>query len=296
MGVKKPEPNSVIENVTNNSAAVLNSLITEIDASSRAVIATSETKELHNLRVTLRKLRAWLSLGKKELISERSTEIKGYVRWLSGITGPARDADVHLAAHAEAVGKLPKSALERLEQQRREAYSKISTDLQSTQFTNFKNLLLDIANDTNLTDFMTPELIEERVIQLAKKTIKQGDELGEDTINEEFHKVRKLLKKFRYTLGFLIKNSPDKKFRKTEKSLKQMQEYLGNFQDQTVLAAELVQRANELMTEDHKDRHELFELGVSVGQVSSKIQYLKSGFGKVYEKFSKSITKHLLTE
>jgi len=280
----------------NISASLITPLISDLKSSASDIVDSSSAEGLHLIRVTLRKIRAWIGVNKKQLTPSQIEDIKTNVRWISDITGPARDADVQLAKNARVETKLPKSAKTKLKQQQQDQYKIISTGLQSERFLAFTTLLTDITEGISLNDHLTPEHIRERVIKLVKKSLKQGNELQEGSADEEFHAVRKLLKKLRYTLGFLTQFSQDKKLTKTEKSLRQIQEYLGTFQDQTVLATELESRSAELMQDEAHDLQELFDLGVSLGETKSHIQNLKSGFAKAYGKFSKSVTKNLLGE
>ena len=278
------------------STELLSPLIDDLKSSAQSIVEASSAEGTHLIRVTLRKIRAWVGLCKNQLSEEQIANIRAQVRWISDLTGPARDADVQLAKNIRAETKLPKSAKAKLKKQQSDSYSNIICELQTDRFSEFTTLLATIAAEIALNDTLTPEDISARVVRLTKKSLKLGDALDAGSSDEEFHTVRKRLKKLRYTLGFQMQISPDKKLAKTEKSLKQIQEYLGDFQDQTVLAKELDLRAEELMKTGDEERHELFELGVSTGETRSHIQMLKAGFPKAYAKFSKAVSKYLLTD
>jgi CHAD domain-containing protein len=278
------------------SSTLIEPLISNLNLSAGDIIETSSAEGLHLLRVTLRKIRAWIGVSKIQLSEPQIEEVRGHVRWLSAITGPARDADVQLAKSLQAEIQLPKSAKEKLKKQQQDCYQHIATELKSERFSKFIALLTAISAEINVDDQLTVEHIYSRLIKLVKRSLKQGDELHVGSEDEAFHEVRKLLKKLRYTLGFLMQLAPEKRLAKTEKSLKLIQEYLGTFQDQTVLAKELDQKASELMQTSEPDQQELFALGVSTGETRSHIQSLKSGFLQAYRKFSKAVTKNLLSE
>jgi CHAD domain-containing protein len=278
------------------STDLLNPLIDDLKNSAQAIIESSAQEGTHLIRVTLRKIRAWVGLCKSQLSAEQIADITSHVRWISDITGPARDADVQLSKTLSTDSSLPKTAKTKLKKQQSDSYANIIKELQNDKFKDFTSLLNAVAENIAINDTLTSDDIRARVQKLTKKSMKLGDDLRACSTNEEFHTVRKRLKKLCYTLGFQMHFNPDKKLIKAEKALKQIQEYLGDFQDQTVLAKELDLKAEELMKAGEEERQELFELGVSTGETRSHIQALKAGFPNVYAKFGKAITKYLLND
>jgi CHAD domain-containing protein len=278
------------------STDLLNPLIDDLNKSAQSIVEASSEEGIHLIRVTLRKIRAWVGLCQSQLKIEQIASIKASVRWISDMTGPARDADVQLAKSLRTDTKLPKVAKDKLMKQQKEAYAFIINELRTEKFSEFASMLDSIAQQIGQDDTLSPEDISARVAKLTKKSLKFGDDLNAGSSDEEFHCVRKRLKKLRYTLGFQIYINSDKRLKKTEKALKQIQEYLGDFQDLSVLAKELDLRVNELMKAGEDERQELFELGVITGETRSHIQSLKAGFSKVYGNFSKAMTKYVLTE
>ncbi len=275
------------------STDLLEPLIADLNSSALAIKDNSSAEGIHLIRVTLRKIRAWLGVCKKQLSEEQITDVKNNVRWISSMTGPARDADVHLAAHLNAEVVLPNATRLKLQKQQRDSYKKIVSELQSDRFTDFLSQLSGISAAIAENDTLSVDHIQDRINKLAKKSLKLGHDLNENSADEEFHVVRKSLKKLRYTLGFLMLVSPEKKLVKTEKSLKLIQEYLGDFQDQTVLAKELDLKASDLMKSEEQTPQDLFELGVSTGETRARIQRLKVGFPKEFGKFAKALVKNL---
>jgi CHAD domain-containing protein len=293
-----------LENQDENESAVKNKLsadllaplIDDLNKSAQSIVEASSEEGIHLIRVTLRKIRAWVGLCQSQLNTEQIASIKTSVRWISDITGPARDADVQLAKSSSNDSKLPKFTKAKLRKQQIESYAFIIKELRTDKFTEFTSLLVSIAQKIDLDDTLSSDDINARIVKLAKKSLKLGNGLHAGSSDEEFHTVRKRLKKLRYTLGFQMKINSDKKLIKTERALKQIQEYLGDFQDLSVLAKELDSRAHELMEAGEEDRQELFELGVSTGETRSQIQSLKTGFSKIYEKFNKAMIKYVITD
>lgn len=258
-----------------------------------SVTESQSAEALHQLRVTLRKVRALVSTSKECLSQEHLSHIKIGIRWLSDLTGPARDADVQLRHHEDETHTLPEESVKKLEARRTEFYGKIRDALASDQFREFCMRIEQIADADGTDESLTPEALSERVRKLLKRAMKLGELLSVASSDDEFHELRKLLKKLRYTLGFLLEYAPEKRFLKAEKQLKSVQDYLGHFQDQTVRAAELEHRATEIMQANGPANRDLLETGVRIGQTKQTIHYLKAGFPKVFDKFAKGMRRHL---
>lgn len=273
--------------------ALAHALADDLQTFAASVAESQSAEALHQLRVTLRKVRALVSTSKDVLSQEHLSHIKIGIRWLSDLTGPARDADVQLHHHEDETHTLPEETVKKLEARRLQSYGKIRDALASDQFREFCMRIEQIADAEGADESLTPEALCEQVQKLLKKATKLGELLTAASSDSEFHELRKLLKKLRYTLGFLVQNAPEKRFMKAEKQLKVIQDYLGHFQDQTVRAGELESRAAEIIGTGDPEKREILETGVRIGQTRQTIHYLKAGFPKVFDKFNKGMRRHL---
>ncbi len=78
-------------------AANMSALLEQVRANQPGVLAGADPEYLHQLRVTVRRLRAILSLYSGLLQKRQRKAVARELRWLARALGPARDADVFVA-------------------------------------------------------------------------------------------------------------------------------------------------------------------------------------------------------
>src|SRR5699024_7952009 len=102
----------------------------------------TDPEELHQMRVSVRRIRAMLKAGRRWLDRTWSEPLLEELGWLGRCLGPVRDLDVLLAGirHSAAAGfdDLERASVERLitglEQQREEARSVLLAELDSDRY------------------------------------------------------------------------------------------------------------------------------------------------------------------
>lgn len=261
-------------------------LATELKLRSDEIILSSDVEALHQFRVTLRKVRALISVGTCN--TEQQTPLREDIRWLSELTGPARDADVQLML-PETELTLPQAIRDRLETQKSEAYLLIISALKTPRFTEFLTSVAQIKTEDEDTN---AEAMQKQIQRLLKKVLKKGPRLNHFSPDEDFHDLRKILKKLRYTFGFYALNSGERKQNKIEKHFKLIQNFLGTFQDLTVKITQHEAHANELIVNPDADRQELFELGIMIGEARKQTEAMKTGFSRVFKKFERVMIRY----
>jgi CHAD domain-containing protein len=198
-----------------------------------------EPEELHQLRVTVRRIDATLALFKHQLpealVRARKTA-KGVLRAL----GAARDVDVQLAQLARYCADLPEdecAAAEPLRQQLEalgvRAHTRMVRLLDSAPT---RRWLEDLTAGTEAAAVNAPAthsalaVMPERVRQRFRKLRKTVRRLPANASMEEFHDVRRRAKQLRYAIesgaGMFGKPAED-----LLKALRRMQERLGVHQD-----------------------------------------------------------------
>jgi triphosphatase len=218
-----------------------------------------DAEALHQARVSLRRLRAAMSLF-ADIVRDHQTEsIKAELKWITSEFGPAREMDVlweradatskeaqALDANAELDG-LP--ALEdELAQRRQRAFRGARAAIESARF---RMLLIDLAawidvgewqgmddplqrveRETSIEGFATTGLDRR-----WKKILKRGRKLRELDPRRR-HKLRIAVKKIRYASEFFADAFPDAKSTRRQKTflkrLKPVQDCLGELNDITV--------------------------------------------------------------
>jgi triphosphatase len=228
-----------------------------------APLRTGDAEGLHQARVSIRRLRAAMSLFSALLQDKQSDGIKRELKWLIGKFGAAREADVFMervvkpVAEADhktrGVSELRDDVMEVRNAELARARSVIDS-------ARFRTLALDVASWIETGDWMHAndarkdpsrkgtivETAAEQLNRRWKKLVKLGRRL--DTLNSrQRHKLRIAAKKLRYASEFFADTFPGKKAARRRKrftaGLKELQACLGDLNDIVVnkrLSASLV--------------------------------------------------------
>jgi len=226
-------------------------------------LRAGDAEGLHQTRVSIRRLRAAISLFSTMLRDKQTDDIKRELKWLTGEFGPAREADVFMeravkplleANHkARGVSKLRDDVLKR----RNAEFARAQSAIDSARF---RALALDVATWFETGDWMHADenprnlsgkgtIVETAAEQLNrrwKKLVKRGKYL--DALNtRQRHNLRIEAKKLRYASEFFADDFPGKKAARRRKrfiaALKELQVCVGDLNDIVVnkrLSASLV--------------------------------------------------------
>jgi len=225
---------------------------------------SGEADAVHQMRVALRRLRSVLSAAKIMLPPAQYRWALNELKWLADSLGPARNWDVFKTALFAAVERaLPQDAdLKRLgevaERQRQAAYEGAREAILSRRYTSsLLRLLLWLetrgwrdqpASEQAAQLFApigkaAPAFVEHRWRQLRKRS-KRFDELSQ----QQRHRLRIALKKFRYTIESLDCLFDDDDVKAMTKRLKPLQDNLGYQNDVRTargLVEEMASHVNE---------------------------------------------------
>ena len=209
-----------------------------------AVMAARDPEGVHQMRVSLRRLRSAFSLFGGPF-REAMKEIEGELRWIAGVLGEARDLDVFqdeilapvLAIHDEDERLRGLSTL--LRARRRIAWHALLEALESERF---RRLALDLAAITfsrpwtNATIGGVEATIPvrsfacERLSQRYARVLKLGKKIG--TLSDERrHKLRIKLKKLRYGIEFFASLFSERRTGRFLDRLSALQDVLGEMND-----------------------------------------------------------------
>jgi inorganic triphosphatase YgiF len=204
---------------------------------------------LHQMRVSLRRLRAAISLFSDMLANMQTDGLKAELKWITGELGPARELDIFLRRvvkpaaepHRPGVSVIGRELRQRLE----DAVARARGAVESSRF---RSLVLDTAGWIEAGDWTRdPDevgcaLRERPIADVAagelrrrwKKIVKQGkrlDKLGP----QRRHRLRIRTKKLRYATEFFAGVFPAKKSKrrrqKFAESLEKLQDSLGDLND-----------------------------------------------------------------
>lgn len=196
-------------------------------------LITDSPEALHQARVAMRRLRAALSLFRGVIQDNEFPRFRNGLRSLTGTLGKARNLDVFIQQYASCLTKADRA---KLEKERNKAYAEIVSALGSPLMT---GLLLDLVAWTHIGDWRDNRKASRTIKRFARNRLGHfwakaqagGSHLLELT-DEERHHFRLDVKKLRYGVDFLGSLFDKSKVRKFASSLAQLQEKLGDLNDQ----------------------------------------------------------------
>jgi CHAD domain-containing protein len=238
--------------------AVLRMAATDSEAS------RGDPEGIHRLRTSTRRLRSELKAFEDVVDSRWSAQLEQELKWLAGLLGGVRDLDILM-------GRLRKDAgapdgpdalalaplFSALQARHTSASSALKDALRSERYRGLLVALKRAIEHTELKD-VAWESCRSALPPLAaaawRRLRKRGRGLRQTDPDEDFHEVRKRVKRARYTaelvapiLGRCIEESAQRFIRLTT----QVQDVLGEFHDAIVAAAEiepeLAQRGDDFM-------------------------------------------------
>ncbi len=244
----KPEIELLPDTPVKESATlILRAFLKIARQNEKGVIADSDTEFLHDYRVGLRKVRSVLSLCTGVFDAKDSARLKEQLAAVMRTTNGLRDLDVYLLNRGEYHRLVPPSAHNGLQilfdsfaQKRKGEQKKVCSAMQSKGYQrSMENLeKLFAVGDTIKSgpEAEVQSLIFARrlIMKRYRKVCKTGRDLDEATPDPVIHQLRIHCKKLRYLMEFFTPLFPLAEIKKLIRSLKLLQDNLGNFNDYSV--------------------------------------------------------------
>jgi CHAD domain-containing protein len=231
--VTKAEPVLVRADMTVASAveAIVHSCIRHFRLNELIVVQRRQAEALHQVRVSMRRLRTALSLFRPALVDAQFDDLRKELRWFTGELGEARNLDVFLKRK-----NLEKPLRAVLKVERERAYDEVLEALQSNRL---RLLLIDLIAWVELGRWRQnpkaarplPDLAARRLYKWWQKIAHHGDL---DSMHaDERHELRIEIKKLRYALDFVspLHTTAGRKQKQFYRSVEKLQESLGALND-----------------------------------------------------------------
>lgn len=220
--------------------------ISNIIDNEAACLDGTDPEGVHQMRVSVRRLRTSLKVFGDYLDPARTAWMTDDLKWLGGALGPARDWDVYITETLENVTGygIDAAAVEVLraaaEEKRAVAYEQVRKTLMSRRYAKMMfHLTAFVAVEGWLAMPLDPSDPLLRPLEICagdilakphRKLLKQAEKLeGQDM--EARHEVRIRIKKLRYAVDFLRGVYPGKQTSKYVKSLQSLQDQFGHLND-----------------------------------------------------------------
>jgi CHAD domain-containing protein len=245
--------------------AIYKQLLQVIKLNEQDAINATDTEFLHDFRVAVRRTRAGLNQFKAVSPADVSSRYAAYFAWLGQITSPTRDLDVYLLNSAHYKASLPAEMRDDLEPLReflqlkqKAAQKELATQLKSKQYLttliDWEQYLQKAVEPTENSKVSIKQFADTRIWKIYQRVIKQGSAINPQSPAIELHELRKTCKKLRYLIEFFQNLYPAAEIRILLKSLKELQELLGDFQDSAVQEQALQQFKTEMMQNNYPEQ------------------------------------------
>jgi CHAD domain-containing protein len=228
-------------------ADVLLRLDDTITANVSFVIRDVDTEFLHDLRVAVRRTRSALKLAGDALPGGLAARFAPEFKWLGDLTTQTRDLDVYLAGFDQMAAGLSAASPGDLEPfraylaaRRRTERRRLVRGLRSARFTDlmtdWRCALEAAAGSSAGPEPRIGSLAADRIARAYRRVVRLGSALtragaGDGPSGTDLHSLRKRCKELRYLLEFFGSLHDRAAYRRAVKSLKGLQDCLGEFQD-----------------------------------------------------------------
>lgn len=283
---------------------LLRAQFASLKATEPGVKAALDPEALHDFRVAVRRTRSALGQIKAVFPAHTTRRYADAFAELGRITSEPRDLDVALLDFEQLQAELPENLRadldplrELLQTRAAAAHARLNAYLDSRTYRDLartweKFLNLPPPRRTLATNAPLPirSLADQRLHKLYRRILREGAAITPDSPPEQLHALRKTAKKLRYLLEFFRALYPADKLDRLVKSLKRLQEYLGDYQDVHTQIEQLRGFAEDLR-ETGAPTASLLALGALLDRRYGRERALRAGFAAEFAAFAKDSRK-----
>ena len=296
------------------TAIALGSMLATIEATLPGTVGDVDSEFLHDLRVAVRRTRSVARQLAYVFPADRLARFREEFRWLGQVTGPTRDLDVLLLDFARMRAQLPPGRAAELEPlgdllsaRRAQEFARMAGELESARtraiLDDWAAFLEELrsggdgrgAGGVGAASEPLHALVGERIRRIYRRMRRAGAAIDEMTPAEALHDLRKEGKELRYLLEIFAGLFPAEAVRPTVKTLKALQETLGEFQDREVQATMLRSLGGSLAGADGGPAA-LLALGVVLEQIHAESRAARADFAERFAGFTTPAERAVVKE
>lgn len=283
---------------------ILLNLLSQMQVNAPGTCAAIDSEFLHDFRIAVRRSRSAIGQFKAIFPPTERWHFSQELRWLGQITSPTRDADVYLLAFEDYRAMLPEERRNDLlplkrflrERQRREQ-RKLTRALRSKRYEKFvadwQSFLCDedtIWQESSLVPIR--QLAGKRIWRLYRDISRDGTVITAASPDEALHDIRKEGKKLRYLLQFFDQLYPQSTTKPLAKTLRALQNILGDFQDYHVQSVALRGFADEMAEKKKAPSETIMAMGLLIEVLAGLQTDARARFDQAFAAFSSPATEN----
>ena len=299
----RPAPLTSEDTIAVAFEKIVISCLAQMSANEAAILETADPEAIHQFRVALRRFRAILAPF-RELIDDGAHAVWAIdLRWAQRQFGPARDLDVFVAETGQPMlrhlseDKALVQLLALAEGHREEARRRALQALHNPRYASMQiQILACLANGR----WRHPEKaaildqpiqgFADRLLQTYHKRVRRLGRNWRDLADADLHRLRILVKKLRYGVGFFQPLYAGKRVKSYAGALAALQDCLGGVNDAVVgrqIMREVLAAAGELDPSAGIDHSELDRaFGLVVGWQMRGIEAERQSLAQLWPAFS----------
>ncbi len=297
------------ESVISAAQRIFLHLLRAMEQNIFGIMEDIDTEFLHDFRVALRRTRSLLGSIKKTVHPDDIVRFQQGLKEIGTFTGPVRDLDVYLLAKKDYQSMLPEGLQEGLAlffqglaRQRIKELQGLRKALQSPKFQTFmaqwQEYLENSFFPTSLAAGQKPciQVASKAIRKRLRSILESGAQIGPQSPDTELHSLRIQAKKLRYLLEFYRSLFPEAEMDILVKSLKKLQDNLGNFNDLSVQQKMLGEYQNALPLKNQKNALKVAAaLGGLITHLHEEQAAVRNKFEQTFEQFITTENRKLFT-
>ena len=130
------------------------------------------------------------------------------------------------------------------------------------------------------------QVASQRIWKLYKRVLDEGRAITAQSHDEALHELRKTCKKLRYLIEFFHDYFFYEQINKRVRTLRRLQENLGDFQDLCVQLEQLNGFAEQMQQEGIAETKTIMAMGVLVEKLNERKALVRAEFGQRFKAFS----------